>query len=467
MFSRVLVANRGEIAVRVIRCCHELGIETICVYSEADRDSLAVRLADHPICIGPPPSARSYLHIPSVIQAALLTGAEAIHPGAGFLAEDPKFAEICEQYGIVFIGPPAKVLQAVGDKTLAKRAMVEAGVPVIPGTDDPLRNSADAGRAAERIGYPVMLKPAGGGGGKGMRVARALAELERLFPLSQSEAAASFGNDGIYLERYLERMRHIEVQVLADGAGRVLAVGDRNCSAQRFHQKLVEEAQSPNLPDTARQAIWASAVRGATAIDYCGAGTFEFLVDEANNHYFLEVNKRIQVEHPVTEAITGIDLVKEQLRVAAGEPLRIAQDEIDFRGHAIECRINAEAARQNFKAQTGTVSAYLPPGGPGVRVDSHLFAGYVVPPFYDSLVAKIICWGADRSEALARLARSLDECVIEGVVTNTDFQRWLIGTPEFIDGTLTTEFVTGAIQEGRPFEEVELLHAHADHEERR
>lgn len=455
MFSRLLIANRGEIAVRVVRCCHELGIETICVYSEADRDSLAVRLADHPICIGPAPSARSYLHIPSVIQAALLTGAEAIHPGAGFLAEDAKFAEICEQYGIVFVGPSSAVLKAVGEKTQAKRVMQEAGLPVIPGTEEPLRSVAEAARAAERLCYPVMLKPAGGGGGKGMRIANTSDELERLFPLSQSEAAASFGNDGIYLERYLERMRHIEVQILADGQGHILALGDRNCSAQRFHQKLVEEAPSPNLSDVARQAIWASAVRGATAINYCGAGTFEFLVDEWNNHYFLEINKRIQVEHPVTEAITGIDLVKEQLRIADGEALRLTQDEVVFRGHAIECRINAEDPSRKFQAQTGRIVRYLPPGGPGVRVDSHLFAGYVVPPFYDSLLAKIIAWGADRSEALARLTRSLDECWIDGVTTNIAFQRWLLGTPQFIDGTLTTEFVSQALLEGLPVDDAE------------
>jgi acetyl-CoA carboxylase biotin carboxylase subunit len=452
----LLIANRGEIAVRIIRCCHELGIETICVYSEADRDSLAVRLADHPICIGPAPSARSYLHIPSVIQAALLTGAEAIHPGAGFLAEDAKFAEICEQYGIVFVGPSAAVLKAIGEKTQAKRAMQEAGVPVIPGSDDPSRSVTEASRAAEQIGYPVMLKPAGGGGGKGMRIATTPEELERLFPLSQSEAAASFGNDGVYLERYLERMRHIEVQILADGHGHILALGDRNCSAQRFHQKLVEEAPSPNVPDAARQALWASAVRGAAAINYSGAGTFEFLVDEQNNHYFLEVNKRIQVEHPVTEAITGMDLVKEQLRIADGEALRLTQDDVVFRGHAIECRINAEDPSRKFQAQTGRVTRYLPPGGPGIRVDSHLFAGYVVPPFYDSLVAKIIAWGADRSEALARLTRSLDECWIEGVTTNIAFQRWLLGTPQFIDGTLTTEFVSQAILEGLPFHDADL-----------
>ena len=451
MFSRLLIANRGEIAVRIVRCCHELGIETICVYSEADRDSLAVRLADHPICIGPAPSARSYLHIPSVIQAALLTGAEAIHPGAGFLAEDARFAEICEQYGIVFVGPPAAVLKAVGDKTQAKQAMQEAGVPVIPGSEEPLRSVPDAARAAAHIGYPVMLKPAGGGGGKGMRIARTPVELERLFPLSQGEAAASFSNDGIYLERYLERMRHIEVQILADGQGHVLALGDRNCSAQRFHQKLVEEAPSPNLPEEARQAIWASAVRGARAIHYSGAGTFEFLVDEQNDHYFLEINKRIQVEHPVTEAITGLDLVKEQLRIADGEALRLTQDEVVFRGHAIECRINAEDPSQKFKAQTGIITSYLPPGGPGIRVDSHLFTGYVVPPFYDSLVAKIIAWGADRSEALARLVRSLDECWIEGVTTNMAFQRWLLGTPQFVAGTLTTDFVSAALLEGLPF----------------
>jgi acetyl-CoA carboxylase, biotin carboxylase subunit len=451
VFSRLLVANRGEIAVRVIRCCHELGVETICVYSAADKDSLAVRLADHPICIGPAPSARSYLHIPSVIQAALLTGAEAIHPGAGFLAEDAKFAEICEQYGIVFVGPPAAVLQAVGEKTLAKRAMREAGVPVIPGTEEPVHSVADAARAAAHIGYPVMLKPAGGGGGKGMRIARTPAELERLYPLSQSEAAAAFSTDGIYLERYLERMRHIEVQILADAHGHILALGDRNCSAQRFHQKLVEEAPSPNLPEPARKAIWASALRGAAAINYCGAGTFEFLVDEENNHFFLEINKRIQVEHPVTEAITGLDLVKEQLRIADGEALRFSQDDLVFRGHAIECRINAEDPSQGFKAQTGAVTTYLPPGGPGIRVDSHLFAGYVVPPFYDSLLAKIIAWGADRSEALARLVRSLDECWIEGVTTNLAFQRWLLGTAQFVDGNLTTDYVSDALRAGLPF----------------
>ena len=455
MFNRVLVANRGEIAVRVIRCCHELGIETICVYSQADRESLAVRLADHAICIGPAPSARSYLHIPSVIQAALLTGAEAIHPGAGFLAEDPTFAEICEQYGIVFIGPPSEVLASVGEKTLAKQRMRAAGVPVIPGTEEPERAVADALRAADNLGYPLMLKPAGGGGGKGMRVARSPEELERLFPLCQSEAAASFGNDGVYLERYLERMRHVEVQVFADGEGTVLALGDRNCSAQRFHQKLIEEAPCPGLPEPARRALWDSAVRGARAIGYRNAGTMEFLVDERHQHYFLELNKRIQVEHPVTEAITGIDLVKAQLRVAAGEALGLRQEEIALRGHAIECRVNAEDPARNFQAQVGRISQYLPPGGPGIRVDSHLYTGYVVPPFYDSLLGKVIAWGRDRLEATARLVGALDDCWVEGVTTNIAFQRWLLGTPEFASGRLTTEFVTAALSAGLPFAPLE------------
>jgi len=453
VFSRVLIANRGEIAVRIIRCCHELGIETVCVFSEADRDSLAVRLADHPMCIGPAPSTRSYLHIPSIIQAALLTGAEAIHPGAGFLAEDARFAEICEHYGIVFVGPPSSVLRAVAEKTLAKQTMRAAGLPVIPGTDSPDHNVNDALRAADQVGYPVMLKPAGGGGGKGMRVASTPEELERMFPLCQGEAASSFGNGGIYLERYLQRMRHIEVQILADQHGTILALGDRNCSAQRWHQKLVEEAPSPGLPDAARAAIWDSAIRGARAIGYSGAGTFEFLVDEQHRHYFLELNKRIQVEHPVTEAVTSMDLVKEQLRIAAGSRLERRQEDVIIRGHAIECRVNAEDPRRNFQAQAGRVTQYLPPGGPGIRVDSHLYTGYVVPPYYDSLIAKVIAWGNDRDEATARMVRALDECWIEGVATNLKFQRWLVGTSHFAEGNITTEYVTDALKHGTPFED--------------
>ncbi|MCL4545060.1 MAG: acetyl-CoA carboxylase biotin carboxylase subunit [Chloroflexi bacterium] len=448
MFKRLLIANRGEIAVRVIRCCHELGIETVAVFSEADRDSLAVKLADHAVCIGPAVSTKSYLHIPNVIQAALLTGAEAIHPGAGFLAEDPRFSEVCERYGLVFIGPPGDVLRAVGDKALAKSRMKAAGVPTIPGTEEPVRSLDAVVVAGRAVGYPLVLKPVGGGGGKGMRVISSEEDLERAFLLSQSEALASFNNDGIYLERYLERMRHIEVQILADRFGNVIAVGDRNCSAQRFHQKLIEEAPSPNLPAEARKNLLASAVRGARAINYVGAGTFEFLVNENHQHFFLEINKRIQVEHPVTEAVTGIDLVKAQLSIAAEEPLPWRQDEIQVRGHAIECRVNAEDPAKEFQAQSGSITEYLPPGGPGIRVDSHLYAGYHVPPFYDSLLAKFISWGRDRVEATSRLVRAIDECSLSGITTNLSFLRWILSTSEFGDGSLTTEFVTRVLRDG-------------------
>ncbi|MCL4541323.1 MAG: acetyl-CoA carboxylase biotin carboxylase subunit [Chloroflexi bacterium] len=450
MFSRLFIANRGEIAVRVVRCCRELSIESIVAFSEADRDSLAVKMADHAVCIGPAVSSKSYLNIPNIVQAALLTGAEAIHPGAGFLAEDPRLAEVCERYGLVFIGPPGHVLRAVGEKTLAKQRMRAAGLPVIAGTDNPVRSVDQALAAAKEIGYPIMLKPAGGGGGKGMRIVTDSDELERSFPLSQSESLASFNNDGIYLERYQEGMRHVEVQVLADHFGNVITLGERNCSVQRFHQKLIEEAPSPNLPEWARQELWESAVRGARAIDYIGAGTFEFLVDEEHHHYFLEINKRIQVEHPVTEAITGIDLVKAQLTVAAHEPLPWRQEDVTFHGHAIECRVNAEDPTYNFQAQTGRVSEYLPPGGPGIRVDSHLYAGYVVSPYYDSLLSKVIAWGSTRTEMVARALRALDESIIGGITTNREFLRWILTTREFTNGTLTTQFVTTVLRDGLP-----------------
>ncbi len=448
MFNRVLIANRGEIALRVVRCCHEIGLETVCVYSEADRDTLAVRLADHAVCIGPAASVRSYLHVPSIIQAALLTGADAIHPGAGFLAEDPRFAEVCERYGITFIGTPSRILRAVGEKTAAKDRMREAGVPVIPGSAAAEMSLASAIKTADDIGYPIMLKPAGGGGGKGMRVARNPLEFERFFPLCQSEALSSFGNGGIYLERFFENMRHIEVQIAADTHGHAVSIGERNCSAQRFHQKLAEEAPSALLTEQARAALFTSALNGAQAIGFLGVGTFEFLVDWEGRHYFLEINKRIQVEHPVTEAIYGIDLVKEQIRIADGMDLSFQQVDLVPRGHALECRINAEDPNQGFQAQAGRVSRYVPPGGPGMRVDSHMYSGYIVPPFYDSLLAKFVAWGATRDEALARMARSLDEAVLEGLVTNISFQRWLIGTPEFVAGKVTTEFVGNAVANG-------------------
>jgi acetyl-CoA carboxylase biotin carboxylase subunit len=441
MFRKVLVANRGEIALRIIRACHEAGIPTVLVHSEADRDSLPVRLADETVCIGPGPAAKSYLNIPNIISAALITGADAVHPGTGFLAENPYFAEICEQCHLTFIGPAPETIERMGDKSAARELMRAAGLPVIPGTDHPLRSLEEALEAAQSLGYPVMLKAVAGGGGRGLRVISSEAELQQLFPIAQAEAQASFGNGQLYLEKLIAPARHVEVQILGDRYGRVIHLGTRGCSVQRRHQKLIEEAPAPGLSRELQEQICVAAVRGAAAISYYNAGTMEFLVDEQDRFYFMEMNTRLQVEHTVTEAISGIDLVKEQLRIAAGEPLGRTQEQLMLFGHAIECRITAEDPDRRFAPDCGEITAYLPPGGPGIRVDSHVFPGYVMPSFYDSLLAKLIAWGATRDEAIARMDRALTEYVIDGVKTSLPFHRRVMADPVFRQGAVRLDFV--------------------------
>ena len=439
--SRVLVANRGEIALRVIRACRELGLETIAVHSEADRDSLPVRAADQAVCIGYAPSAQSYLDQRAIVGAALAFGADAIHPGYGFLSEKAAFARLCEQQGIVFVGPGADVIAQMGDKIAARRIAKEAGVPTTPGSEGAIADRADALRMASGIGYPVLLKAAAGGGGRGMRIVQKEEELERLLGEAMGEAAAAFGDPAVYVERYLTNVRHIEIQVLADGE-HVVHLGERDCSTQRRNQKLVEEAPSPALDDALRRRIGESAVALCRRVGYKSAGTVEYILDQdTGEFYFMEMNTRIQVEHPVTEMITGIDLVKWQLRIAAGEKLSLRQDDIHARGHAIECRINAEDHRHGFAPSPGRVTSYAAPGGPGVRVDSHMESGCEVPPYYDSLLAKVICWGGDREEAVARMQRALGEMRMDGVKTTIDFHRQLLAHESFRAGRINTRFV--------------------------
>jgi acetyl-CoA carboxylase biotin carboxylase subunit len=441
MFNKVLIANRGEIALRVIRACRELGIQTVAVYSEADRESLHVRFADDDVCIGPPPSRLSYLNIPRIIAATEITGADAIHPGYGFLAENAEFAEICRASNIAFIGPTAEQIRAMGDKASARRLAREAGIPTVPGSDGVLESAEDALAIAEEIGFPVIIKATAGGGGKGMRIAREAEQFSELFSLAQNEALAAFGNGDVYVERYLEHPRHVEIQVLGDQHHRVVHLGERDCSIQRRHQKLIEESPSPALTAQLRSKMGEAAVALASAIGYVGAGTIEFLLDPDGHFYFMEMNTRIQVEHPVTEMVTGFDLVKEQIRVAAGEPLSFPQDLNGLRGHAIECRVNAEDPYRNFQPSPGHITAYHPPGGPGVRVDTHVYAGYTVPPYYDSLLAKVIVHGRDRAEALAKMGQALDSFILEGVTTTIPFLSRVIHHPAFVAGKVDTRFL--------------------------
>ena len=441
LFRKVLIANRGEIALRVLRACRDLGIPAVVAYSEADRDSLAVRLADQAVCIGPAAVARSYNNIPAVISAALVTGCDALHPGYGFLAENADLAEICGQVGVVFVGPRPEIIEKMGNKAHARRMMRDAGVPLLPGTDGPVQNLGEARAAARRIGYPVIIKAAAGGGGRGMRVATDDAALTRLVPVAQAEAVAAFGNGAVYLERYLERPRHVEVQVLGDHHGHVVALGERDCSLQRRHQKVIEEAPAPNLPRKVRETLLRAAAKGAKAVQYTGAGTLEFLLDRDGHFYFMEMNARIQVEHPVTEAVTGVDLVAWQLRIAAGQPLTLDNRATEPVGHAIEVRITAEDASDGFRPNVGTVDTYVAPGGPGVRVDSHLYAGYTVPPFYDALLGKVITWGRDRTEALARMERAPGETVVTGITHTVPLQRQLIADEGFRRGEVHTGFI--------------------------
>ena len=440
MFKKVLIANRGEIALRVIRACRELGIQTVAVYSEADRESLHVRFADDDVCIGPAPSRESYLRIPRLIAAAEITGADAIHPGYGFLAENAEFAETCAASNVTFIGPTADQIRKMGNKASAREAMVKVGVPVVPGTPGPVEDSDAALEFAKSIGFPVIIKASAGGGGKGMRVARDVDDFARSFQLARSEALSAFGNGDVYVEKYLERPRHIEFQIMGDKHGNVIHLGERDCSVQRRHQKLIEEAPSPAVTPKLRENMGRDAVAGAKAIDYVGAGTIEMLLDTDGKYYFMEMNTRIQVEHPVTEMLTGVDLVKEQILVAAGEKLSV-KEMPPLRGHVIECRVNAEDPGRNFQPSPGKITTFHPPGGPGVRLDSHVYAGYNVPPFYDSLLAKLIVQGRDRAEAVARMRVALESFVVEGVTTTIPFLARVMQNDRFARGDVDTKFL--------------------------
>ena len=441
MIQKILIANRGEIALRVIAACKDLGIRTVAVYSQADREALHVRYADEALCIGPPRSADSYLNVPAVISAAEITDAEAIHPGYGFLAEDAAFAEVCEVSGVNFIGPRSDVIRLMGDKARARKAMDAAGVPVLPGSEGPVENEAEAHKEAERIGYPVILKAAAGGGGRGMRIVRSARELEHSFHQARHEASASFQCADVYLEKFIERPRHIEFQVLGDQHGRVVSLGERECSIQRRHQKLLEEAPSPRVDAAMRAEIGGVLERALSHVGYSNAGTVEFLMDEDGKLYFIEMNTRIQVEHPVTESVTGIDLVKAQIRIADGEPLEaILPEKLEIQGHAIECRINAENP-ETFAPSAGKVTRFLPPGGIGIRIETAAFSGWFVPPYYDSLLAKFIATGRDRTEAITRMKRALEMSVIEGVHTTIPLHRTIMSDEDFALGNFDTRFI--------------------------
>jgi acetyl-CoA carboxylase, biotin carboxylase subunit len=441
VFKKVLIANRGEIALRVIRACRELGLETVAVYSEADRESLHVRFADDDVCIGPPPSRQSYLKIPNIIAAAEITGADAIHPGYGFLAENAEFADICKASNIVFIGPTGDQIRQMGDKATARRLAAEAGVPTVPGSPGTIDDPDEALAFAESIGFPVIIKATAGGGGKGMRIVQEAEQFPQLFGLAQNEALAAFNNGAVYVEKYIQHPRHVEIQVVGDNFGKVVHLGERDCSVQRRHQKLIEESPSPALSAVLRDRMGQAAVALASNIGYVGAGTLEFLLDTDGSFYFMEMNTRIQVEHPVTEMVTSFDLVKEQIRVAANEPISFQGDGRRLRGHAIECRINAEDPSRNFQPCPGLITAYHPPGGPGVRVDTHVYAGYTVPPYYDSLLAKVIVHGNDREEALTRMGQALDSFILEGVTTTIPFLARVIRHPDFVTGDIDTRFL--------------------------
>jgi len=440
MFEKVLIANRGEIALRIIRACRELGLKSVAVHSTADRDALHVKFADESVCIGPPPSSESYLLPKALIAAAEITDADAVHPGYGFLAENADFAQICLDHGLFWIGPPPKVIEKMGDKAEAKRTMQAAGCPVVPGWDGPVSNSSEARKAAEEIGLPVMIKAVAGGGGRGMRLITRLENFESTFEMARAEAEAAFNNGDLYIEKAIVEPRHIEIQLLGDGQGHCIHLGERDCTTQRRHQKLIEETPSPVVSEELRQRMGKVAAQAAASLGYASAGTMEFLVDRDFNFYFMEMNTRIQVEHPITEQVTGLDLVKQQLRVALGDALP-DQRKIRLRGHAIECRINAEDPARSFLPCPGTILALHVPGGPGVRVDTHIYQGYTIPPYYDSLIAKLIAYGNDRSEALARMRRALDEFVVEGVRTTIPFHRSVLNNPRFIAGDIHTKWV--------------------------
>lgn len=441
MFQKILIANRGEIAVRIIRACREMGIQTVAVYSEADKDALHTMLADEAICIGPAPSSESYLDMERILSACAAMNVDAVHPGFGFLSENARFAELCEKCGIRFIGPSAEVIRKMGNKSEARKTMVEAGVPVVPGSREPVFTALEGLKAAKEIGFPVMIKASSGGGGKGMRISRSEEDFEMQFRNAQLEAVKGFADDAMYIERFVEHPRHIEFQILADRFGTVIHLGERDCSIQRRHQKLVEEAPSAAISDVLRKEMGETAVRAAKAVGYENAGTIEFLLDQDLNYYFMEMNTRIQVEHPVTEAVTNLDLVKEQICIAAGEPLSVKQDEISIIGHAIECRINAESPRRKFMPCPGMITELHLPGGRGVRVDTAVYNHYVIPANYDSMVLKLIVHDKNRESAIAKMRSALGELVIEGIETNLDFQYLILGESDFEKGKVDTDYI--------------------------
>ncbi len=441
MVEKVLIANRGEIALRIVRSCRELGIATVAVYSTVDKKALHVQLADEAVCVGDSLSNKSYLNIPNILAAATSRGVDAIHPGYGFLAENDKFAEMCNDHGIVFIGPSPKAIRSMGDKSTAKETMEAVGVPTVPGSKGLLSNVDEAYKLADDIGYPVIIKATAGGGGRGMRLVENADNLEKMFKAAQGEAEAAFGNDGLYMEKFIKKPRHVEIQILADRSGNVVHLGERDCSVQRRHQKLLEESPSPAINIELRKKMGNAAIAAAKSISYEGAGTVEFLVDDDDNFYFMEMNTRIQVEHPVTEMVTGVDLIAEQIKIASGFNLEFNQDDIHLNGHAIECRINAEDPSHNFRPSPGKITGWLPPGGPGVRVDSHVYTGYEIPPFYDSLIGKLIVWGKDRNTAIKRMNRALNECAVTGIPTTINFHLTLLNKAKFKEGNIHTKYV--------------------------
>ena len=439
--KKVLIANRGEIAVRIIRACREMWIETVAVYSEADKEALHTQLADEAVCIGPAPSTESYLSMDRIISATIISGADAIHPGFGFLSENSRFAELCEQCNITFIGPKAEVIAKLGNKQEARNTMVAAGVPVIPGSKEPIYDAQSGAKVAEEVGYPVIVKAALGGGGKGMRVAQTPEEFESSFLTAQKETQMAFGDNTMYIEHFVEHPRHIEFQILADEYGHVIHLGERDCSIQRNHQKMIEESPSTALTEDLRRQMGEAAVKAAKAAGYVNAGTIEFLLEKNGNFYFMEMNTRIQVEHPVTEWVTGIDLIKEQIRIASGMELSYTQEDVKLTGHAIECRINAENPEKGFRPSPGTITDIYLPGGKGIRIDSAIYSGYTIPPYYDSMIAKLIVWAKNRGEAIRKMQSALGEIIIEGIDTNVDYQYEILNNPDYIAGNIDIEFI--------------------------
>jgi len=441
MFKKILIANRGEIALRIIRACKEMRIKTVAVYSEIDKDSVHVHMADEAVCIGPAPSRKSYLNIDNIISAALITKCEAIHPGYGFLSENSKLVDACVASGLKFIGPYKEHIEKMGNKSEARKTMIEAGVPVVPGSEGSTNEAVEALKIAEKIGFPVMVKAASGGGGRGMRIVYAGEEFVDKFNMAKSEAATAFNDDSMYVEKFVEKPRHIEFQILADSFGNIIHLGERDCSIQRRNQKVLEEAPCVIISEELRNKMGDMAICAAKAVNYVSAGTIEFLLDKHNNFYFIEMNTRIQVEHPITEMITGVDLIKEQIKIGYGEKLNITQDQIKINGHAIECRINAENPNENFRPCPGQIEGYFAPGGYGVRVDSHIYSGYTIPPTYDSMIGKLIVWGKDRNEAIDRMNRALDEIVITGIETNIGFQKDILNNQSFLINKIDTSFI--------------------------